>query len=315
MTAFWKRELSLCEEVALKHQRNYYAWTHRLWCSRHFSEPALESELAWVTAFVKQHVSDRSAAHYHEQVLRLLLASPPSPSSPLPSVRVGREVAHAAELVLCLPGHESLWHHLRELTRVALGLGAPTSPHDLADGARRAICSACDALASGDTVDGSGSGVGGGGSRSISSSSNGGGSIFAAVDVEEVPSLRESASWSCTASAALQLAARVAWGEDSWDKAAAQRRCGAAYGCAICFHLARAVQPVSPEMTRHLATAGAALCKHLIAVRDEKEAAGQVGLSSSHFCVVGPGKQMWSSLLREFESLLMLGGTGGGSVE
>ena len=107
--AFWARELAVCGDVAAKHPKNYFAWTHRLWAVHKWADaaavaaasaaPAASSfpastsassvtaataaataarravlfrELVWARRFCGSAVSDRSAAHHHERVLAAL---------------------------------------------------------------------------------------------------------------------------------------------------------------------------------------------------------------------------------------------------
>jgi hypothetical protein len=157
--AFWQKELSVCEDVAIKHPRNYYAWTHRMWVCRQLAElkrggAALAHELAWANGIFRQNVSDRSIAHHCEQVL-LLYVEQASSSDASSRVAAGqakfsggyaalvRQLSFGLELAHTLPGHESLWQHLRATMRAFL---AVTFNRSDAAAAREAFDIACSEL-------------------------------------------------------------------------------------------------------------------------------------------------------------------------
>lgn len=94
------QEIQICTIVAEKYPKNYYAWTHRLFCVRNLVnmwkdntlqpsftmnekgtdlEPImkvynlLRKEIMFITPWLKRHVSDHSCVNYGSQVLHLLL--------------------------------------------------------------------------------------------------------------------------------------------------------------------------------------------------------------------------------------------------
>ncbi len=91
-------EIATCTLVSEKFPKNYYSWTHRLWVCRllfgswydHHDSPSklcsndiaktsllfqlLNKELSNCTAWMRNHVSDHSAAHYQGQIMRMILA-------------------------------------------------------------------------------------------------------------------------------------------------------------------------------------------------------------------------------------------------
>lgn len=82
--AMLKEELELTQLYVTNDTRHYYAWTHRLWAVKRFSAlmhahtcgVVVQQELEWGLTFLRRHISDRSAAHYREQVFALSLAAP-----------------------------------------------------------------------------------------------------------------------------------------------------------------------------------------------------------------------------------------------
>lgn len=72
----------MCTHTAETYPKNYYCWTHRLdvikinfkyYKSRsEYLKVVVKSELKWLTnTWLRQHVSDHSAAHYGGEVIRL----------------------------------------------------------------------------------------------------------------------------------------------------------------------------------------------------------------------------------------------------
>jgi len=145
--AFWAREVDLCEALARKHPKNYFAWTHRLEvCRKHCtSAESLIAEAARAATFLARSPSDRAASHYNEQLLSLQLALIAVPSHahlpPLPpsqaktnsgesspkgtaSALTTAAVARAQGLCSTQPGHEALWQHLRVVATLRLSHAA-----------------------------------------------------------------------------------------------------------------------------------------------------------------------------------------------
>jgi len=123
--AFWAREVDLCEALAQKHPKNYFAWTHRLAvCRAHYAGAALDAEAARAAAFLARSPSDRAASHHVEQLLVLQIAAA---GACYWKAEALAEAALARGLRLCasMPGHEALWQHLRVLARIRLAHAAP----------------------------------------------------------------------------------------------------------------------------------------------------------------------------------------------
>jgi len=142
--AFWAREVDLCEALARKHPKNYFAWTHRLEvCCKHYTTAeALSTEASRAAAFLARSPSDRAAGHHNEQLLSLQLvfiSTPPPPpllrqdgedaSTYLPKYTaralLAVAVARAQDLCTSQPGHEALWQHLRVVARMRLTHTSP----------------------------------------------------------------------------------------------------------------------------------------------------------------------------------------------
>lgn len=111
VSRFWTNEYDCCEEVGRKHARNYFAWSYRIWVTRQLPGQIL-TELTWANSFLSRNVSDRSAAHYCEQVLTLCT------DSTLMENLIVQQVEQGWRLIEALPGHEALWQHLRVLMRI-----------------------------------------------------------------------------------------------------------------------------------------------------------------------------------------------------
>lgn len=153
----WRTELTVCEDIAVKHPRNYYAWTHRLWVCQQLAARktragrALVDELAWANALFQQNVSDRSIAHHCEQVLLLymehesfVIRQSVVPSQAWERHRpVLQQLSFGVNLAQTLPGHETIWQHLRTTMRIFLD--RRFDPRSAA-GALLPIDRACDAL-------------------------------------------------------------------------------------------------------------------------------------------------------------------------
>lgn len=129
-SAFWDNEYECCEEVAKRHTRNYFAWSHRIWISRQLPLSRQQQELNWVNHFLSRNVSDRSAAHYCEQ-LTVLCISTLTPSERC--VVIETQLQYGWVLIDRLPGHEALWQHMRVLVRIYLEgvLSQTPSLHDV----------------------------------------------------------------------------------------------------------------------------------------------------------------------------------------
>lgn len=159
--AFWGREVDVCEALAQKHPKNYFAWTHRLAvCRAHFAGAVLNAEAARAAAFLARSPSDRAASHHCEQLLVLQLAAT-AHAAPLGEGAGLRADVHQRAVAGALlataaargqrrcasqPGHEALWQHLRALAKLRLAHAAtPLSSH-VDSGASAASHSASDAL-------------------------------------------------------------------------------------------------------------------------------------------------------------------------
>jgi hypothetical protein len=143
-TAFWAREVDLCEALAQKHPKNYFAWTHRLAvCRAHYAGAALDAEAARAAAFLARSPSDRAASHHVEQLLVLQIAAA---GACYWKAEALAEAALSRGLRLCasMPGHEALWQHLRVLARIRLAQAAPPLHAASISGASAASISASD---------------------------------------------------------------------------------------------------------------------------------------------------------------------------
>ena len=157
LSFFWSRELAICQDIASKYPRNYYAWTHRLWVcnylplqSGYMKGLSLEEELAWANELFRKNVSDRSISHHIEQLILLCLKhelkNSMNPASLVLARRrslILRQLAVSANLVELIPGHKSLWQHLRTTMRIFLD---SAFTHENADGAHEAFDIACQAI-------------------------------------------------------------------------------------------------------------------------------------------------------------------------
>lgn len=99
-----REELKLCTVVAERFPKNYYAWTHRLYCIRK-APSLLQEEWNFILGWLPTHVSDHSAVHYGGQVLLLLLQV--NNNNRLELVQSAME--EGRRLVTVRPAHEVLW--------------------------------------------------------------------------------------------------------------------------------------------------------------------------------------------------------------
>lgn len=89
--------------VAQRYPKNYYAWTHRLFCIRKADPSLVMEEWDFITGWLPQHVSDHSAVHYGGQVLQILQHTSKG------TLHVQNAISEAKQLVERFPTHEVLW--------------------------------------------------------------------------------------------------------------------------------------------------------------------------------------------------------------
>jgi Protein prenyltransferase alpha subunit repeat len=89
--------------VAQRYPKNYYAWTHRLFCIRQADPSLVMEEWNFVTGWFPQHVSDHSAVHYGGQVLQILQITNKG------TIYAQNAMREAKRLVELFPTHEVLW--------------------------------------------------------------------------------------------------------------------------------------------------------------------------------------------------------------
>lgn len=124
-------EIKVCEKIAERYPKNYYAWTHRrfLW-TRSGSLPYLDhesltqifqQEFDTLFNWLNLHISDHSAVHYQCQVLDLLLMQYSSTSNEAEMFKIAKQSIDTVQtLVKRHPGHEALWILRRMVNRILL---------------------------------------------------------------------------------------------------------------------------------------------------------------------------------------------------
>lgn len=101
-----QKELALCTMVAERYPKNYYSWTHRLYCMRKARQLSLlQEEWDACLAWLPQHVSDHSAVHYGGQVLLQILELNTNNGFEV----VENDMREGKRLVELHPAHEVLW--------------------------------------------------------------------------------------------------------------------------------------------------------------------------------------------------------------
>ena len=112
-----REEFNLCTMVAERYPKNYYAWTHRLYCVRQAEPTLLNEEWEFVLAWLPKHVSDHSAVHYGGQVL-LQMVQVYNGLEMIDVIESGMQ--EGKRLVQMHPAHEVLWIFRRVCAHVYL---------------------------------------------------------------------------------------------------------------------------------------------------------------------------------------------------
>jgi protein prenyltransferase alpha subunit repeat containing protein 1 len=127
------KEFELCASIAKTRVRNYYAWSHRLWCLQHADIKAWLEDYKWIQQWNKTMLSDYSAWHHREEILKLFLeyekkqhnqdsnTDTSNDNNINPSIKLNmqpiwiRELEDNRDYILSYAGHESLWMYRRFL--------------------------------------------------------------------------------------------------------------------------------------------------------------------------------------------------------
>ncbi|KAH7883194.1 hypothetical protein F5I97DRAFT_196669 [Phlebopus sp. FC_14] len=117
-------ELDLTARACELYPRNYFAWTHRLICTRSLLRIAttfpeerdkiismLRCEIAEIKRWIEYHVSDYSAVHYITTLVQCLHQA--NHSFLRDTIKDAGLFGHASSLVRAYPDHESLWMYAR----------------------------------------------------------------------------------------------------------------------------------------------------------------------------------------------------------
>ena len=123
-----QEELQLCTRVAEQHPKNYYAWTHRLYCMHHVQLSLLQSEWEFCLDWIPKHVSDHSAAHYGGQVLMRLSQVNSNRAQVMEIIQNGMMMGK--RFVEIHPAHEVLWIFRRVCAHAMLMLLEKSSESD-----------------------------------------------------------------------------------------------------------------------------------------------------------------------------------------
>ena len=139
-------EIDICQKIAERYPKNYYAWTHRrfLWTilmttttSSTMIKDLLQKEYLTLFQWLNHHISDHSAVHYLCQVLQLLLQQQQQQqhddgddddkddNDDNDNVVLLLEIAKTSleetkRLIKNHPNHESLWILRRMINRILL---------------------------------------------------------------------------------------------------------------------------------------------------------------------------------------------------
>ena len=277
-TSFWARELEVCEAVAERHPKNYFAWTHRLAICRLLDKESIELEVNRSNEFLRRHVSDRSAAHHCEQLLSLRLGRSSSLREQLEFGEL--QLEFGATLAETLPGHETLWHHLRTCMRIFLSIEkGPLRCED--PGILSRACSL------------------------ISSSAHHDKDEPQEDKYELIGSIGSHGTTPMylIISRHLGLASRVMHGPaPSWGDEATQRRCAAAFAFDVCVHCSkRSKDPDSNWPQKSIVDAARKLCSQL-SEPQRGDGSSDSAPHQSHYS--GPASQhldLWASLASEID--------------
>ena len=107
-----RQELRVCLEAASRYQRNYYAWSHRMWVVANLTPDAtanaIDSELQVLSSWIPAHVSEFGAFHYRQVLLLRMQSLGHLMSQPL------QQELHLLETLLgTFRDRESLFLHRR----------------------------------------------------------------------------------------------------------------------------------------------------------------------------------------------------------
>lgn len=169
----WARhEIKQCVKVAGRFPKNYYAWTHRsfiirtlvdLWTTDttrvhhpHNNDNVsmdpvlklLQEEVKSINPWLRQHVSDHSAAHYGGEVLRILLQfADLELKSNINDLRwkiniIQEQLDESRRLALFFRSHEVIWIWRRICSQIFLGTLAELSSHSTASDSKTILTQA-----------------------------------------------------------------------------------------------------------------------------------------------------------------------------
>lgn len=106
----WKRDLSLCDAMLDKDQRNFHCWNYRRNLAATFNVPLAE-ELAFTLKKVEQNFSNYSAWHQRSYILPKLYESDPSKFNSV----LADELEMVQSAFYTSPGDQSAWFYHRWL--------------------------------------------------------------------------------------------------------------------------------------------------------------------------------------------------------
>lgn len=119
-----QHELEICYVTAEKYANNYSSWSHRIWVTQkvlrsHDFIDHVTPELEQTKKFVSYHISDYSAQHYKQFLLKCF-------STAIPQAQfielLTCELKESKNLITSFPDHESLWQHRQGIILLALHL-------------------------------------------------------------------------------------------------------------------------------------------------------------------------------------------------
>lgn len=129
-------EFKFCTLASEKHKQNYYSWAYRLWlidnCSVH-NDDVLLDELKFTSSWIKSHVSDYSAFHYRQFILKRLTENHFFTQNYLLDFNfITQELDFIEDIYLIYPVYESmLFHRLYLLKSYTINKGFDEIKHKL----------------------------------------------------------------------------------------------------------------------------------------------------------------------------------------
>ncbi|KAJ1342813.1 hypothetical protein BSLG_002632 [Batrachochytrium salamandrivorans] len=110
-------DINVCQQAADSYKRNYPAWTYRMKIAGSPSKDYILAELSTVRKWTKMHVSDYSGWNYCQWLLSRLAEL--DPQSDQVAQQLIQELNLVHSLIDMCSGHESLWNHLRFVSKLA----------------------------------------------------------------------------------------------------------------------------------------------------------------------------------------------------